>query len=63
MFTFGAAGQIFEFFEYVWKFRPFKHFVSGGGSSSSSSSTNGILQEGCIPEDGKSSVVLPIYKG
>jgi len=24
---------------------------------------NGIVKEGCIPEDWKSSVVLPIYKG
>jgi len=24
---------------------------------------NGIVKEGCIPEDGKSSMVLPIYKG
>jgi len=24
---------------------------------------NGIVKEGCIPEDCKSSVVLPIYKG
>jgi len=24
---------------------------------------NGIVEEGCIPEDWKSSVVLPIYKG
>ena len=24
---------------------------------------NGIVKEGCIPEDSKSSVVLPIYKG
>jgi len=24
---------------------------------------NGILKEGCIPEDWKSSVLLPIYKG
>jgi len=24
---------------------------------------NGIVNEGCIPEDWKSSVVLPIYKG
>jgi len=26
-------------------------------------SCNGIVKEGCIPEDWKSSVVLPIYKG
>ena len=24
---------------------------------------NGIVKEGCIPEDWKSSVILPIYKG
>jgi len=24
---------------------------------------NGVVKEGCIPEDWKSSVVLPIYKG
>jgi len=24
---------------------------------------NGLVKEGCIPEDWKSSVVLPIYKG
>ena len=24
---------------------------------------NGIVKEGCIPEDWKSSVVLPVYKG
>jgi len=24
---------------------------------------NGILKKGCIPEDWKSSVVLPLYKG
>jgi len=24
---------------------------------------NGIVKEGCIPEDWKSTVVLPIYKG
>jgi len=24
---------------------------------------NGIVKEGCIPEDSKSSVILPIYKG
>jgi len=24
---------------------------------------NGIVKKGCIPEDWKSSVVLPIYKG
>ena len=25
--------------------------------------TEGIVKEGCIPEDWKSSVILPIYKG
>ena len=25
--------------------------------------SNGTVKEGCIPEDWKSSVVLPIYKG
>jgi len=24
---------------------------------------NGIVKEGCIPEDWKSSAILPIYKG
>jgi len=37
--------------------------TEGIGTQSLLDLCNGIVKEGCIPEDWKSSVILPIYKG
>jgi len=37
--------------------------TKGIGTQWSLDLCNGIVKEGCIPEDWKSSVILPIYKG